>query len=297
MLRLRSWMFVPGHSEKMMSKVSSLDLDVAMFDLEDGVVPALKAEARSKVAALLDTAHGAAHPIRYVRVNGLVSGELDADLDAVVVEGLQGIVLPKVQATEEVQDVAAKLAKLENARGLSAGTVAMMLAIESAEGLLAAPQLATAVPRVSGLMFGAEDYSRDLGLPTVRTGHARDFTYARSAIIVAAAAARTASVDGVWPNLNDSDGLLNDARLGRDLGFTGKSLIHPGQIAHINEAFSPTPEELDYARRLIADFEQAVEEGRGSISFGGQLVDRPIYERACATVRLGERAENRGAAS
>ena len=296
MLRLRSWMFVPGHSDKMMTKALGLDLDVAMFDLEDGVVPALKGEARGIVATRLASAASARLPVRYVRINGLASGEIEADLEVVVVAGLQGIVLPKVETTEEVSEVAAILDRLEDARGLARGAVRMMLALESARGLLAAPELACAGARVSGLMFGAEDYSRDLGLPTVRTGTARDFTYARSVIVNAAAAARVMSVDGVWPDLGDGDGLRRDAVLGRDLGFTGKSMIHPGQIAPINEVFSPTANEVDYARRLITDFEQAVSEGRGSISFGGQLVDRPIYERARATVRLADRTAGTGGA-
>lgn len=296
MLRLRSWMFVPGHSEKMVTKAMGLDLDVAMFDLEDGVVHALKGEARSIVARHLAAVTSVDLPVRYVRVNSLASGALEMDLEAVVVEGLQGIVLPKVETAKEVAEVAATLDRLESARGLVAGTVKMMLAIESALGLQAAPALANAGSRVSGLMFGAEDYSRDLGLPTVRTGTARDFTYARSVIVNAAAAARVMSVDGVWPDLTDAEGLRHDSVLGRDLGFTGKSMIHPGQITPINEVFSPTPDEVDYARRLIADFEQAVSEGRGSINFGGQLVDRPIYERARATVRLAGRTAPAGEA-
>ena len=153
----------------------------------------------------------------------------------------------------------------------------------------AAAQLSLASPRISGLMFGAEDFSRDIGLPTVRTGRAREFIHARSMIVFAAAAAGVTPIDGVWPNLADDEGLRQDSLLARDLGFAGKSLIHPGQISTINEVFSPTAEDLDFARRLIADFETAVENGRGSISFAGQLVDRPIYERARATVRLGDR--------
>lgn len=297
MLRLRSWMFVPGNSEKMITKAFGLDLDVAMLDLEDGVVPALKSAARPVVAAALSSPRAGAGPVRYVRVNGVDTGELDADLDAVVVDGLEGLVLPKVESVEQVRAVAATLDRLERERGLRAGTVRLMLAIETAGAIIAAPALAVASPRVSGLMFGAEDYSRDLGLPTVRTGHARDFIYARSAIVVAAAAARVASVDGVWPDLTDVEGLRRDAFLARDLGFGGKSMIHPGQIAPVNEIFSPTGEEIDYARTLIAEFEEAVADGRGSISFRGQLVDRPIYERARATLRLGERAVNEGAAS
>lgn len=290
MLRLRSWMFVPGNSEKMITKALDLDLDVAMLDLEDGVVPALKQAARPVVAGALSSLRDPAGPVRYVRVNGIETGELDADLDAVVVDGLQGLVLPKIETVEQVRAVAATLDRLERERGLHAGTVRLMLAVETARAIIAAPGLAAASPRVSGLMFGAEDYSRDLGLPTVRTGHARDFIYARSAIVVAAAAARVASVDGVWPDMTDAEGLRRDAVLGRDLGFGGKSMIHPGQIGPVNEIFSPTDEEIDYAKALIAEFEDAVAGGRGSISFRGQLVDRPIYERARATLRLGKPA-------
>lgn len=297
MLRLRSWMFVPGHSEKMVGKAMSLDVDVVMLDLEDGVVPALKAESRPIVAAGLQRSSGQGEadgssggPQRYVRVNGTETSYLADDLAAVVVPGLDGIVLPKVETLDQVRATAAMLDRLERERGLALGEVRMMLAIESAKGLVAAPDLAGASPRVSGLMFGAEDFSRDLGLPTLRTGRAREFVYARSAIIIAAVAAGTAPIDGVWPDLSDQEGLRQDALLARDLGFRGKSLIHPGQIAPINAAFSPTPEDVDMARRLIADFEAAVDQGRGSISFAGQLVDRPIYERAQATVRLGQRS-------
>ena len=289
MLRLRSWMFVPGHSEKMVAKSLALDLDAMMLDLEDGVVPAQKAAARPIVAAGLG-AEGVGRPVRYVRINGFDAPEHGADLDAVVVAGLEGLVVPKVETVKQVDVIAATLDDLEQRRGLRPGSVRLMLAIETAKAVLAAPALAAASPRVSGLMFGAEDFSRDIGLPTFRTGHARDFVYARSAIVMAAAAARVMAVDGVWPDLKDEEGLERDARLARDLGFSGKSTIHPGQIAAIHRVFSPTADEIAFARNLIGDFEQAVAEGRGSITFAGQLVDRPIYERARATIRQGEAA-------
>jgi citrate lyase beta subunit len=277
-------MFVPGHSARMVGKALALDLDAAMLDLEDGVVPTSKAEAREIVSGALREA-GAARPARYVRINGMETDEAALDLDAVVLPGLEGLVVPKVESVNEVRDLAAVLDRLETERGMLQGQTRLMLAVETAAAVLAAPALATSSPRVSGLMFGAEDFSRDIGLPTIRTGHARDFVYARSAIVMAAAAARVLSVDGVWPDLKDEEGLERDCRLARDLGFTGKSMIHPGQLGTITRVFSPTDEEIAFARDLIRDFEKAVAEGRGSISFGGQLVDRPIYERARATIR------------
>jgi citrate lyase beta subunit len=255
-----------------------------MLDLEDGVVPALKAEARGVVAGALRQT-GVARPARYVRMNGMETSEAALDIEAVVVSGLEGLVVPKVESVEEVRELASMLDRLEFERGVKAGQVRLMLAIETAKAVLAAPALASSSPRVSGLMFGAEDFSRDIGLPTVRTGHARDFIYARSAIVMAAASARVLAIDGVWPDLKDDDGLERDSRLARDLGFSGKSMIHPGQLPMISRVFSPTREEVAFARDLIRDFEQAVSEGRGSISFAGQLVDRPIYERARATIQ------------
>jgi citrate lyase subunit beta/citryl-CoA lyase len=287
--RMRSWMFVPGHSTKMIDKSLTLAADVIMLDLEDGVVPAQKAAARPLVAAGLGKPHTAGEPARFVRVNGLQTTDLALDLDAVVVPGLEGLIVPKVETVEEVATVAIMLDLLERQRGLAAGAVRLVLAIETAKGLLAAPALAAASPRVIGLMFGAEDFSRDIGLPTVRTGIARDFIHARSSIVVAATAAGVTPVDGVWPDLKDLEGLQRDAEMARALGFLGKSMVHPGQIDTVNAAFSPTADEIAFARALIADFEKAVADGHGSISFAGKLVDRPIYQRAVGTMRLAAR--------
>jgi len=287
LLRQRSWMFVPGNSEKMVGKALSLDLDVAMLDLEDGVVPELKAAARPVVRAALSRPH-AGRPARFVRVNAFGLNDLALDLEMVVCAGLDGIILPKVETVDQVVSVGRMLEIHEKSRNMPIGHVRMMLAIETAKAIVVAPQLASASPRVCGLMFGAEDFSRDIGLPTFRTGHARDFLYARSAIAIAARAAGVMAIDGVWPAIKDSEGLQRDAVLARDLGFAGKSMIHPGQIDLVNRVFSPSESEVDFAKRLIADFEIALANGQGSISFDGELVDRPIYERALATVRAGQ---------
>ena len=287
---MRSWIFVPGHSPRMLEKSLGLDVDVVMLDLEDGVVPALKAQARGLVAAVLQRSGAVKRPVRYVRVNSFGTPELDQDVRAVVGPALSGLVVPKVETVEQVRELDAQLLLLERAAGAFAGQVKLMLAIESAKAVIAAPALAAASPRVSGLMFGAEDFSKDLGLPTVRMGVAREFTYARSAIVIAAAAAKVFSVDGVWPDMKDQAGLEADCALARALGFTGKSMIHPSQAAAINCAFLPKPEELEYARQLATEFEQALANGQGSISFRGMMVDRPIYERARATLQLGRAA-------
>jgi citrate lyase beta subunit len=137
-------------------------------------------------------------------------------------------------------------------------------------------------------MFGAEDFGRELGLPTSREGEARDMIYARSALVVAAASAHVQAVDGVWVDLKDAEGMRGFACQSRRLGFSGMSLIHPSQIDPINSVFSPTPEEVNYAEQVIRAYEEAIARGDGSISFGGQLIDRPIVERARRTLEMAK---------
>lgn len=283
----RSMMFVPGNSEKMLTKAIGLEnLDLAMFDLEDGVPPAHKAEARELVASILQRPQGG--PIRFVRINAIGTDRMDADLGSIIVRGLAGLILPKIETADEVLLVSRLLDEQEPSAGLEARSVRLIAAIESARGLLEAPAIAACTSRMMGLMFGAEDFGLDLGLSTNREGEAKEMVYARSAVVVAAAAAKIQAIDGVWPDFRDPDGLLRDAIQARRLGFTGKSTFHPGQIDTINEVFSPTAEDVAYAERVVAAFEDAQAAGQGSIALGGQLIDRPIVERARRVLSLHE---------
>ncbi|HWP29083.1 MAG TPA: CoA ester lyase [Chloroflexota bacterium] len=291
---MRSAMFVPGHRQRFIDKaLGGLPADVFLLDLEDGVPPAEKPTGRALLAEALGRPRGASPTLRYVRVNAIGSAWLEADLEAVVRPGLDGLCLPKVDYPEQVQQVDALVAARERAAGLPAGSIRYIVAIESPRGLLNAAAIGAASPRVAALMFGAEDFGRELGLPTRREGEASRLLYARSALVVAAAAANVQVIDGVWPDIQDTAGLAADCQLARQLGFTGKSLIHPGQLDIINAAFSPTPEEVDYAQRVVQAFEAAMARGEGSIAFGGQLIDLPIVERARRTLALAARLAER----
>jgi citrate lyase subunit beta/citryl-CoA lyase len=269
----------------MIEKALGLDSDAIMLDIEDGVAPAEKDRARKLIAqALTRTERGG--PARFVRINAIGHARMKDDLDAVVHPGLDGLVLPKVDTPEEVAQVDGILRESEPALGIAPGSVKFLVAIESPRGLLNAPAIAAASPRVVGLMFGAEDFGREIGLPTAREGEARDMLYARSAMVIAAASAHVQAVDGVWVDLKDVEGLLGFARQSRRLGFTGMSLIHPSQIEPINHVFSPAPEEVEYAERVVQAFEEANARGDGSVALGGQLIDRPIVERARRTLEL-----------
>lgn len=276
--RPRSWMFVPGNMPRFLQKAPASGADGVLLDLEDGVLPDDKQTAREMVAAKLREAWSG--PLRYVRVNALSTPWLLDDLDAVVGEGLDGICLTKVARAEEVREVAAVLGFLEHRRGLDKGSVRILAAVESALGIVNAHAIASADARVSGLIFGAEDYALDLGLGARREREAAELLHGRSAVVGAAAAAQIWSVDGVYPNLDDPDALLADTRQARRLGFTAKSTFNPRQIETINDVFSPQPEEIDYARKVAAAFEAAKARGEASVAVGGQLVDRPILLRA-----------------
>ncbi len=285
-------MFVPGHRQKMVDKALGLNTDAIMLDIEDGVAPAEKDAARTQIAASLDQVHAAQSaghrhgPVRYARVNAIGHERMRADFEAVVRPGLDGLALPKVETPDQVRLVSDVLHRQEPEMRIAKGSIRLLIAIESPRGLMNAHAIATASPRVIGLMFGAEDFGKELGLPVNREAEAKELIYARSALVVAGAAAHVQIVDGVWPDIKDAEGLQRYALQARRLGFTGMSLIHPGQIDVINAVFSPTKEEVDYARQVVQAFEEAQARGDGSIALGGQLVDLPIVDRARRTLEL-----------
>jgi len=292
---LRSWMFVPGDRQKMIDKAVALPVDAILLDIEDGVAPAAKETARKQIAESLDRIAvqkkenpSYRTPARYVRINAVGHERMNADVEYVIRPALEGLAVPKVETPDQVNVVEKILDEREPKMGMVRGSVRLLLALESPRGLFNAYAIATSSPRVIGLMFGAEDFSRELSLPLRREGEAVDLIYARSAMVTAAAAAHVQAVDGVWPNFQDMEGLEKFALQSRRLGFSGMSLIHPAQINEVNAAFTPTSEEVDYCRRVVQAFDDARSRGEGAIAFGGQLLDMPIVDRARQTIALAE---------
>ena len=290
---MRSLLYTPGHREPMVARVLGGGLattpDVALLDLEDGVPAAEKENARRVVAAAIARdgaalARDGARCLRFVRVGRSSSDEAEADLAAVVRKGLDGVVVPKVARAEELEIADEMIAEREREAGLRERSVAVIASVESAAGLLDAPRIARG-PRVIALMFGSEDLANDLGLPTRREGEAAEMLFARSAIVVAAAAARVPAIDGIWADFRDSAGLRADALRGRRLGFSGRQCIHPDQVAVVNEVFSPTSAEVEHARRVVAAFEDGVAKGLGAAALDGEMLDAPIVERARRILR------------
>jgi citrate lyase beta subunit len=190
-----------------------------------------------------------------------------------------------VEHPEEINTLDRALGQLETRIGLEAGSIAIVAAIESARGIANAVHILCASQRLEAVMFGAEDLALDLGLPVRRRGAGQEMLHARSTLVLAAAIGRVQPLDQVWLDFRDVDGLRAEALAGRDMGFAGKCLIHPGQIASVNEIFSPSSDDVQVAQMIVAAFEEAKATGIGAVMLGGQLVELPIVERAQQTLR------------
>ena len=261
----RSYLFAPGHNAKLLDRVFTAGADALMLDLEDAVPPAAKDLARRMVAAKLADPPAAtpSGPVRaWVRVNAARTDLCAADLDAVAADAY-GIRIPKAESPEDVAWVA------DRAPGKP-----IICAIESARGLLAAAEIAAA-PGVAHLALGGVDLQRDLGTDGSDTAA----LYGRSHLVVCSRAARIGPpIDSVYPRLADDDGLRAQAELARSLGFFGKSAIHPRQLPVLHAVFTPTEQELAWAREVLAAFEAA--DGGAAALPDGEFVDLPVARRA-----------------
>ena len=282
---LRSWLFVPGDSERKQVKALGSAADVLILDLEDSVTVAQRPAARIQVARMLSAGRALAGPQLWVRSSAPEGAELARDLEAVCAGPLPaGLVLPKVSAAGQIITLAERLAALERARPAGTPPVRLLaLVTETAAGVLALSQYpvllgahAAARARLQGLTWGAEDLSADLGARARRdaTG-AYTFTFqlARTTCLLAASALGVQAIDTVHTEFKDGAALAREVDEARRDGFSGKLAIHPDQITPINAAFSPSPADEEHARRVLAAFAAAGNAGVASLE--GQMIDRP----------------------
>lgn len=283
----RTMMFVPGNNPGLMRDAHLYGADSIMFDLEDSVKLAEKDAARFLVYNALTTLdYGDIEKV--VRVNPLNTEFGKADIEAMVNAGADVIRLPKSETAQDVIDVDNYITKCEKKYGIAVGSTGMMAAIESALGVINAYSIATASKRLIGIALGAEDYVTDL--KTRRTPSGVELLAARTQIVIAARAAGIAALDTVFSNLDDEEGFLKEVRLIKDLGFDGKSVINPRQIAPVVSAFTPTDQEIENAENVVNALKEAESKGLGVISLNGKMIDRPIVLRAQRTLKLAEAA-------
>jgi len=271
---LRSLMFVPGSSPKMITRAATLPADATVFDLEDAVAYPEKAAARLLVRDALRPTRAGGSSV-FVRINALATGLTEADLDAIVCPELDGVLMPKADTPDEVALLDGMLSRLEQERGMTPGSVQVIPLIETAMGLVNAYEIAGASKRNVAVGFGAGDFMRDLSLnASFMTADQSELLYTRSRIVVCARAAGIQAIDTVYFGLlKDLDGLEKEARAALRLGFKGKALIHPSQIDIVNRVFSPSEEDVRYARALVAAFAEVEKQGLGAVTFEGRMVD------------------------
>jgi citrate lyase subunit beta/citryl-CoA lyase len=280
---MRSLLFVPGDSPKKLDKGFSSGADCLLIDLEDSVAVGAKPQARATAANFLASARSAeARPRLFVRVNALDSGMIDADLDAVMPQRPDGVMLPKCASGAQVQHLGAKLAVREAESLFPDGSTQIIaIATETAAAIFGMGSYAGASRRLTGLTWGAEDLSADLGAEANRLPDGRyapPYELARSMTLFAAAAAEAQPIDTVFPNFRDIDAFRVDCEAGRRDGFTARMAIHPAQVAIINEIFTPSEREIARARAIVAAF--AAQPDAGVLGVDGEMLDRPHLRRA-----------------
>lgn len=274
----RSLIFVPGNSARFVEKARTLAADIVCLDLEDSVPANEKDAARSNIAAALGKEFKS--PV-YVRTNSPESGLIPADLKAVVQKGVAGIVVPKVNDAGEVAEIVKILADLEMERAL--GRIAVMPSIETARGVVNSYSIAGSDERVNALVFGVFDFLHDMHMDYDESDDA-GYAYARAKIPVDARAAGVHAIDAIWQKVDDADGLIRDATAAKRLGYSGKSIIHPGQIEPVHKVFLPSKAEIEWARKVVATLGEAMEKGsgRGAVRLEGKMVDAVHYKQAKA---------------
>jgi len=263
----RSVLFAPGDRPERMHTAVDTGADAVVFDLEDAIAPDSRAEARERVRTVLSDL--AAEPEVCVRVSPPGRGGA-ADLDAILEAPPDALVLPKAEGAEDVTD----LADLAVERGADPPVLAL---VETAAGVLHAESVAAADP-TDALLFGAEDLAADLGSSS--TGDGTELRHAREHVVLAATAGGVDAIDTVYTDFEDEAGLRQETAFALGLGYDGKLAIHPAQVGPINEAFTPDPERVAWARRVLDAREKAEREGRAVFAVDGEMVDTPVVARA-----------------
>lgn len=272
----RALQYMPATDWRKVEKAATeLEVDSVCIDLEDGVALNRKEEARvGAVKALSSLDFGRRE--RLVRINPVGSGlELD-DLKSVVPAGPQGIVIPKVDDADQIRWVSRAVRKLQNEHSLP--SIGLIAIIESACGIVNLRAIAGADSRLEALIFGAEDFAASIG--AIRTEGAAEVAYARSAVTTHAAAYDLQAIDMVRTDYKDMPALAREARQGLEMGFSGKQVIHPAQVPVVQEAFTPTAEEIVWARLVVAAHHEHQKAGTGAFALDGKMVDMPVVKAA-----------------
>lgn len=273
----RCILYVPGSETRKIDKAVTLGADAVCLDLEDGVAPNKKPEAREIVAhALRSIGFGGSEKL--ARINAIGSGLESDDLEAIVPARPDAIVIPKVSGAPQVQWVSERIRQLEIEHAMEGTSIALIGMIESALGVINLREIASADARLEALIFGAEDLAADVGAARTREG--MEVLYVRSAIVTACAAFGLQAIDLLYLDFRDPEGLRAEALRGAQLGYAGMQVIHPNQVPIVQEAFSPSAEKIANAKKIVDAAREHLNAGRGAFALDDKMVDMPIIKAA-----------------
>ena len=285
---LRSLIFVPGNRANMLERALNFPADIIMVDLEDSVPPGEKVAARAVAAEWIPRLREAGQRVM-VRANALDTGLTRDELAAVISPDLYGVSVGKTESAWDLHEIERIISPLEARAGLEPGRIKLIPWIESAKAIVNVNEMASALDRIAAIAFGAEDFTNDMGIR--RTDDGDEVYHPRCTVAIAARAAGVASLDSPYVAFRNPEGLRKDAGVARQMGYTGKFAIHPSQVETINELFSPLPEDVAYARRVMEAWREAEANGRGSLSLDDKMVDVPVVKRAQNLLALVDEIE------
>lgn len=284
MSKRRALLYVPGDDLHKIQKAAGLNVDAIILDMEDGVALNRKDAAREIIARVLKESNFGTSE-KLVRVNPLEDSRGEKDIQQILPSHPDGIVVPKVNSPEVLLQADRWLAEEEARQGWVEKSILLLAIIESAQAFLNLKDICSCTDRLKGLIFGGEDLAADIG--ATRTREAVELLFARSSLVMHAAAYGLQAIDMVTVEFKDLDILKQDARAGAQMGYTGKQVIHPAQVDAVQEAFTPSPAELRAAQELVAAFEIHQKEGKGAFAFEGKMVDMPVIRRARNVIERG----------
>ena len=272
----RALLYTPGDDRHKIENALTLGVDCLCMDMEDGVALNRKAEARQTIArALRELDFGITEKL--ARINPVGSGWERIDIESILPHQPDGIVIPKVESLEQIQWASEYIEAAELGHGWPVNSIRVLVGVETAKAILNLKEIASH-PRLDALIFGAEDFAADIG--ATRTPEAWEVFYARSAVVTAAAAYGLGAIDMVTIDFHDIETVRREAGFGARLGYSGKQIIHPNQVAPVQEAFTPDDKVIAHARRLVEAFEEHQAKGSGAFALDGKMIDMPLVKAA-----------------
>ncbi|NQT70266.1 MAG: CoA ester lyase [Desulfobacteraceae bacterium] len=285
----RALLYMPGDDWKKITKALTLDVDCICMDMEDGVALNQKSEARITIAkALLELDFGTSEKL--LRINAIGSGLEQDDLQAILPYCPDGIVIPKIESLDQIQWGSEIIKSVELANDWPLNSIRMLVGIETAKGVLNLKEIVTH-PRLDGILFGGEDFATSIG--ATRTDSSIELLYARQAIIMACAAYGLQAIDTLTIDFKDIERVRREAEFGAMLGFSGKQVIHPNQVAPVQAAFTPSDKSIAYAKSVVEVFESRQQEGRGAFELDGKMIDMPHLKKALRVLDRAKAAEEK----